>query len=99
VLRGIDVELVAVGEELTGEGVDLDDPLDLVAKKVDADGKLFVGRFRLSPRRRNLPRTRFVSFRSYCMSTRRRIIRERGTVSPLRKWRTKLWYSSGSPRP
>ena len=71
-LAGIDVDLVALGQQLAGQRVDLDDALDLVAEEVDAHGQLLVGREDgrgVSPRRRNLPRTRLLSLRSYCMST------------------------------
>ena len=44
VLRRVDVDAVALGQELAGQGVELDDALHLVAEEVDADGQ--------SPRRR-----------------------------------------------
>jgi hypothetical protein len=42
VLRGIDVDLVELGEDFAGEGIELADALDLVVEEVDPDGKFFV---------------------------------------------------------
>ena len=41
---GIDVDGVALGQQLAGQRVDLDDALDLVAEEVDADRQLLVRR-------------------------------------------------------
>src|SRR5438128_4897443 len=40
--RRVDVHLVSLREHLAGERVELRDPLDVVAKKLDAHGELFV---------------------------------------------------------
>src|SRR5438094_761985 len=40
--RRVDVHLVSLREHLAGERVELRDPLDVVAEKLDAHGKLFV---------------------------------------------------------
>ena len=42
--RRVDVHVLALGEQLTGERVDLGDPLDLVAEELDADDPLLRGR-------------------------------------------------------
>ena len=47
VRRGIDVELVALGEHLAGERVDLGDLLDLVAEELDAHHEVVVRRLEL----------------------------------------------------
>ena len=48
VVRGrVDVELVALGEHLAGERVELGDALDLVAEELDADDEVVVGRLEL----------------------------------------------------
>jgi len=47
VARGIDVDPVALGEDLAGERIELGDPLDGVAEELDPDGKIFVGRMDL----------------------------------------------------
>ena len=52
VLAGEDVDLVALGQDLAGQRVDLDDALDLVAEEIDAHGELFVGRAGSSASRR-----------------------------------------------
>ena len=44
---GIDVELVALGEQLAGQRVELGDPLDLVAEELDAHDEVVVGRLEL----------------------------------------------------
>ena len=38
--RGVDVDVLALGEELAGQRVDLGDPLDLVPEELDADDAL-----------------------------------------------------------
>ena len=54
---------------------------------------------RVSPRSRNLPRTKLTSLRSYWMSTRRRTASPRGYSTP-RMTRSSLHsYCSGEPRP
>ena len=44
VRRRVDVELLALGEQLAGQRVELGDPLDLVAEELDADEGLLGGR-------------------------------------------------------
>ena len=39
-----DVDVLLLAQELAGQGVYLDDALDLVAKELDADRSLFIGR-------------------------------------------------------
>ena len=45
--RRVDVGLLALGEELAGQRVELGDPLDLVAEELDADERLLRGRLEL----------------------------------------------------
>ena len=47
VRRRIDVELLALGQELAGERIDLGDALDLVAEELDAHDEVVVGRLQL----------------------------------------------------
>ena len=42
--RRVDVHVLALGEQLARERVDLGDPLDLVAEELDADDALLRGR-------------------------------------------------------
>ena len=44
---GVDVELLALGEHLAGQRVDLGDPLHLVAEELDPDEEVVVGRLEL----------------------------------------------------
>src|SRR6478735_5266474 len=44
VTGGIDVDLEPIDKELTGERIDFDDALDLIAKELDANCNLLVGR-------------------------------------------------------
>ena len=44
---GIDVELVALGQDLAGQRVELGDPLDLVAEELDAHDEVVVGGLQL----------------------------------------------------
>ena len=44
---GVDVELVALGEQLAGQRVELGDALDLVAEELDAHDEVVVGRLEL----------------------------------------------------
>ena len=45
--RRVDVGLLALGEELAGQRVELGDPLDLVAEELDPDERLLRGRLEL----------------------------------------------------
>ena len=47
VARRVDVDLLALGEELAGQRVDLGDPLDLVAEELDPDQGLLRRRLEL----------------------------------------------------
>ena len=47
VRRRVDVDLLALGEQLAGQRVDLGDPLDLVAEELDPDERLLRGRLEL----------------------------------------------------
>ena len=40
--RRVDVHLVALGEHLAGQWVELRDPLDVIAEELDADRKVLV---------------------------------------------------------
>ena len=43
-LAGENIDRIALGEQLAGEWVDLDDPLDLIAEEVDANREFLIGR-------------------------------------------------------
>ena len=45
--RRVDVDLLALGEQLAGQRVELGDPLDLVAEELDPDERLLGGRLEL----------------------------------------------------
>ena len=45
--RRVDVDLLALGQELAGQRVELGDPLDLVAEELDPDERLLRGRLEL----------------------------------------------------
>ena len=45
--RRVDVDLLALGEQLAGQRVELRDPLDVVAEELDADERLLRGRLEL----------------------------------------------------
>ena len=44
VLGRVDIDTLAIGQQLAGERVELDDALDIVAEELDADRDVFVGR-------------------------------------------------------
>ena len=88
--RRVDVGLLALGEELAGQRVELGDPLDLVAEELDPDQGLLGGRLELErvaadaePR----PGQRR-SLRWYWRSTRWRSTASRRYWPPTRSLRT-----------
>jgi hypothetical protein len=101
VLGREDLDLHPLDQQLAGQGVDLDDPLDLVTEELDPDRDLLVGgedlqRVAADP---NEPRTSVMSLRSYWMSIRWRTTLSRRVWPPARRETTVLAYSSGEPRP
>ena len=102
VLGRVDVERVALGQQLAGQRVDLDDPLDLVAEEVDAHGQLLVGG---QDREAVAAQAELAAHEVHVVALVLHVDeaahdpRPRQRLRPSAKCSTKLWYSSGSPRP
>jgi hypothetical protein len=88
--RRVDVDVLALGEELAGERVDLGDALDLVAEELDADDPLLARRPELEgvAATRNRARARSASLRWYWRSTRWRSTPSRRYEPPVRSLST-----------
>ena len=71
VRRRVDVELLALGEQLAGQRIELGDPLDLVAEELHAHDEVVVGRLQLERVAADAEpgADRAGSLRWYCRST------------------------------
>ncbi len=102
VLRRVDVDRVALGEQLAGQRVDLDDALDLVAEEVDAHRQLLVRRL---DRDAVAAHAELAAHEVHVVALVLHVdeaphdARAVEASRPSRTFTTKLWYSSGSPRP